>query len=130
MTDHTVTIIIAVISALGGGGIGAAVIGWIANREKIKADAYATIAEVYEKRLTALTERVTCLEAKDEAKTIRIDELKREIEEREDMVEALQRENVELKAENEELKGKVAVLERQVAELKAELKKLTEGRDG
>ena len=57
-------IIIAIVAAIGGGGVGAAVIKWLSNREVTKADAYQMLSSVYERRLSALTDRATQLESR------------------------------------------------------------------
>jgi hypothetical protein len=121
MTEQSVTIIVAILGALGAGGLGAAIVNGIFNRPKL-------LSEVYEQRLKALTDRVTCLEEKDVIQTDKIDRLKNEIDKREDMIEALQRENEDLKGEIKKLKAenkckddKIAKLQSQVADLTTRL---------
>lgn len=121
MNEQSVTIVVAILGALGAGGIGAAIVNGLFNRPKL-------LSEVYEQRLKALTDRVTCLEEKEKIQTDKIDNLKTEIDKREDMIEALQRENEDLKSEITKLKAenrckdnKIAKLQSQVADLTARL---------
>lgn len=129
MNEQSVTIVVAILGALGAGGIGAAIVNGLFNRPKL-------LSEVYEQRLKALTDRVTCLEEKEKIQTDKIDNLKTEIDKREDMIEALQRENEDLKSEITKLKAenrckdnKIAKLQSQVADLTARLDAMN-GSDG
>jgi predicted RNase H-like nuclease (RuvC/YqgF family) len=115
-------IIIAIIVAIGSGGIGGAVVKWLSNREVTKADAYQMLSNVYERRLSALTDRATQLENRVASLEGVIKGLKLEVDERDDMIDTLQKENAELKAEIKQLKAenlckdeKIAVLQEQVA---------------
>ena len=112
------TIIVAMLGALGAGGVGAAFISGIfkhkiteAEAQKIKeeaesekADAFVKLCEVYERRLTALTDRAFNLELRVDQLEQTISGLRLEVEERDDMVDRLQQENAELKAEINKLK--------------------------
>ena len=112
------TIIVAVLGALGAGGIGAALINKLFTRriseaealkirqeaEGEKADAFAKLCDVYERRLAALTERAFNLELRVDQLEQTISGLRLEVEERDDMVDALQKENAELKAAINKLK--------------------------
>jgi chromosome segregation ATPase len=129
MNEQSVTIVVAILGALGAGGIGAAIVNGLFNRPKL-------LSEIYEQRLKALTDRVTCLEEKEKIQTDKIDNLKTEIDKREDMIEALQRENEDLKSEITKLKAenrckdnKIAKLQSQVADLTARLDAMN-GSDG
>lgn len=120
-------IIIAIIGALGAGGLGAAIVNGLFNRPKL-------ISEIYEKRMEALTSRATSLESRVEKLEGIIDTLKFEIEERDDMIDTLQRENAELKkqvaelqAENDCKEHKIIVLQKQVKELTARLDEYCKG---
>ena len=129
MMDWT-TVIVAVLGALGAGGIGAALVNGLFSRPKV-------LSEVYEKRLEALTCRATMLEKRVEKLEGIIDSLKIELEERDDMIDTLQRENDDLKkqvealqAENECKEKKIVALQKQVKELTARLDELTKDPNG
>ena len=107
-------IIIAVIGALGAGGLGAAIVNGLFSRTKI-------LSDVYEKRLAALTDRVTALEEKNSKLECTIDKLKQNLDQREDMIEALQRENDELKAEIKKLQTENECKERKIQKLQAQV---------
>lgn len=131
------TVIVAVIGAFGAGGLGAAIVNWLSKRDINKADAYSTIAAIYEQRLKALTDRATCLEIRVEKLEGVIEKLRLEVEERDDMIDTLQRENADLKkqvaelqAENECKERKILKLQSQVKELTSRLDELTKAEDG
>lgn len=125
-------ITIAILAALaGGGGLGAAFISWLADRDIKKADAYAKISDVYEQRLTALTTRSEKLEKRVECLEQIIAGLRLEVGERDDMIDILQRENVKLKAEVKKLQSEgkskdaqIALLQSQVADLNDRLDRM------
>lgn len=103
----------AIIVALVGGGAVSALITAIfnscktkADADKTRADAYAVISGVYEERLTKLTDRATMLEARVEKLEGVIAVLRDEVEERDDMIDALKRENAELRDEVSRLTAK------------------------
>jgi peptidoglycan hydrolase CwlO-like protein len=128
MSETAVTIIGFVIAALGGGGIGAAFFNYLLNREVKRADVYRMLSQNYETRLTALTKRATQLETRVMLLEDTIASLRLEVDERDDMIDTLQRENAELKSEIKKLKAenlckdqKIALLQDQVCELKERL---------
>lgn len=111
MSEQAVNIIVAIIAALGGGGIGAAIIAAIANRKKTDSEALAiameslsktatTLMEISETRIKNLCERVAALELKAEAREEYIDTQQKEIVELRGMVDKLTTENAKLRAEN------------------------------
>ena len=112
-----------IIAAVGGGAL-SALINAVFNRCKTKADAYEVISGVYEKRLAALTDRATQLEARVEKLEGVIDNLRLEVEERDDMIDSLQRENAKLKAEIKALQAENACKDRKIAKLQAQVKEL------
>ena len=122
MPDNTVTIIVAIIAALSGGGITAAITG-VFNRPKL-------LSEIYETRLQAMNERACQLES-------RLDKLEDEIKDRDNMIDSLKRENDQLKAEIKELQDenackekKIIKLQQQVRELKKRLDEIDKEIDG
>ena len=74
MTEQAVTIIVAVISALGGGGIAAAVVTWLINRGKPKLD----IQGYWHREFARLEGRVVDLEKEVKGRDLSIAELKKE----------------------------------------------------
>jgi predicted RNase H-like nuclease (RuvC/YqgF family) len=131
------TVIVAVIGAFGAGGLGAALVNWLSNKDVKKADAYATISAIYETRLKALSDRATCLEVRVEKLEGIIQSLRTEVEERDDMIDTLQRENedlrkqvADLQTENECKERKIQALQTQVKVLTARLDELTKGANG
>jgi chromosome segregation ATPase len=80
---------------------------------------------VYEKRMGALTDRATSLESRVEKLEGVIECLRLEVEERDDMIDTLQRENAQLKQENDCKDRKITKLQTQVRELQTQVATLT-----
>ena len=125
MPPETVTIIIAIVSALGGGGIGAAVVNWLANHKKVKADSYSVLSENYENRLNSLTNRANALEDRVERLEAIIDKLKLEVDKRDAIIDELKQENCDLKIEMKKLKADNECKDRKIAKLERQVKELT-----
>jgi chromosome segregation ATPase len=115
----------------GAGGLGAVIVNAFAGRkrtsaevEKIKADAVAVLTEAYEKRLSSLTQRSVQLEEKVDCLEKRVDELKMQLSDRDNIILVLQKENTNLQTQLDKMLDAVKArdkrireLERQVAEL-------------
>ena len=115
----------------GAGWLGAVIVNAFAGRkrtgaevEKIKADAIAALTEAYEKRLSSLTQRSLQLEEKVECLEKRVDELKMQLSDRDNIILVLQKENTHLQTQLDKMSDAVKArdkrireLERQVAEL-------------
>jgi len=125
VNESTVSIIIAVIAAIGSGGLGAAIFHYLEHRKKTEAEAISILSDVYEQRLSTLTDRATALECKVERLEHTIDTLRHEVEERDDMVNLLQKENEALKAEIAKLKTENECKERKILALQKQVKELT-----
>ena len=111
-------IIIAIVGALGAGGLGAAIVNGLFNRTKL-------LADIFEKRLKAMGDRSTALESRVEKLEGVIHALRLEVEERDDMIDTLQRENVQLKEENDCKERKIKKLQEQVKDLQSQVAILT-----
>jgi len=111
-------IIIAIVGALGAGGLGAAIINGLFNRTKL-------LADIFEKRLKAMGNRSTALESRVDKLEGVIQGLRLEVEERDDMIDALQRENEKLIKENDCKDRKIKKLQEQVSALQSQVAILT-----
>ena len=129
MSEQATTIIVAVIVAIGSGGLGAAIVNWLANRNKNQAKVDKLLSDIYEKRLTAFADRVTALEIKIEKLEQIIDVLKIEVDRREDMIVSLKQKNDRLLTEIKKLKAESASKDRKIAKLQEQVKELTERLD-
>ena len=111
-------IIIAIVGALGAGGLGAAIVNGLFNRTKL-------LSDVYEKRLKAMNTRSPELEERVDKLEGVIHNLRLENEESEDMIDTLQRENEKLIKENACKDRKIKKLQEQVSALQSQVAKLT-----
>ena len=122
-------IIIAIIVAIGSGGVGAAVVKWLSNREVKRADIYQMLSNNYERRLTALTDRATAVEARVTLLENENRRLRLEVDDRDGMIDTLKREVADLKQENEQLKAENICKDEKIAVLQDQVKCLTERLD-
>ena len=111
-------IIIAIVGALGAGGLGAAIVNGLFNRTKL-------LADIFEKRLKAMGDRSIALESRVDKLEGIIHTLRLEIEERDDMIDTLQRENKKLIKENDCKDRKIKKLQEQVSALQSQVAILT-----
>ena len=132
--DSTTAIIIAIISVIGGGGLSAAIVGWLANRKKVNADIAVTLLAAAETRIKAYNERCVEVEARLDALEKEVKSLRCEVGERESMIETLQKENEGLKsqvkkliAENKCKDRKIADLTERIRDLEDRLNKMGDG---
>ena len=124
MTDQSVTIIVALLAALGGGGLGSAIIAAIANKQKTAAEATMTLAEGYERRLARLTERACQLETRIESLETLVSTLRSSLSERDQMIDTLQHENAELKKQVEKLQAENVCKDRKIGALQTRMRHL------
>jgi len=124
MSEQAVTIIVAAVSALGAGGLGAAIITAITHRKVRDAEATMTLAKGYEKRLARLTERACQLEARIETLEGLVSTLRDSLSERETMIDKLQSENAELRLQVDKLTAESACKERKIVALQARMRHL------
>lgn len=124
MSESAVTIIVTVVSALGAGGLGAAIITAITHRKVRDAEATMTLAEGYEKRLARLTERACQLEARIETLEGLVSTLRDSLSERETMIDKLQSENAELRLQVDKLTAESACKERKIVALQTRMRHL------
>jgi predicted RNase H-like nuclease (RuvC/YqgF family) len=124
MSEQAVTIIVAIIAALGGGGIGSAVVAAIANRTLTRAKSIMTLSEGYETRLANLTNRACQLEVRQEEQELLISTLRKTLSERDQMIDTLQHENVELKKQVEQLQVESACKDRKIVTLQTRMRHL------
>jgi predicted RNase H-like nuclease (RuvC/YqgF family) len=120
----TVEIWIAIISALGAGGLGAAIVAAIAGRGKNQADVIAKLMEVSEKRIQAMCDRATGLESRVEMLEKQVSTLRSELSVKESTVASLQSENIELKAQIDELVKAGECKDRKITELQRRIREL------
>ena len=124
MSEQAVTIIVALMAALGGGGIGAAIIAAIANRTLTRAKAIMTLSEGYETRLAKLTDRAGQLEIRQETLETLVSTLRKTLSERDQMIDTLQHENAELKKQVEQLQAESACKDRKIVTLQTRMRHL------
>ena len=145
MPDTTVEIIIAIISAIGAGGVGAAIVSAFSNRKKNKAEADKLTSDTLAgtaRELTAIsTEMVTSINAQLKDLTKKYKELEEEVARlklellgRERMINELKLENKSLRAKIEQLQAEnvakdalINELSIKVKDLEDRLDKLTDG---
>jgi len=84
-------IVIAIIGALGVGGIGAALVNWLANKKSKQVNDFSSLAKVYEERLKALADRAASVECRVEKLEKIIKTLNTELDSKDDIIEILQR---------------------------------------
>ena len=145
MPATTVEIVIAIISAIGAGGVGAAIVSAISNRKKNQAETVKltsdTLAGTARELTVISTEMVTSINAqlKDLTKKYReleeeVTRLKLELLGRERMINELKLENKSLRAKIEQLQAEnvakdalINELSIKVKDLEDRLDKLTDG---
>jgi predicted RNase H-like nuclease (RuvC/YqgF family) len=125
----TTAIIIAIFGVIGGGGLGAAIVSWLANRKKVNADIAATLMASAEVRIQAYEERTIKLENKLHQLECEISNLRDDKAERETVIETLRRENEGLKVKIESLEKEskhkdqvIQALTARVSDLEKQLK--------
>lgn len=112
--------------ALGGaGGLGSVIITALSNKGMNHAKETMTLAEGYEKRLAVLTSRICDLEANQVILKDEIQKFKGLLDDREDMIEILQKENTELKQEVETLRVAVKSRDERIKVLESRVEALT-----
>ena len=124
MTDQSVTIIVALFAALGGGGLGAAIIAAIANKQKTAAEATMTLSEGYEKRLAILTARACQLETRIDSLETLVSTLRSSLSERDQMIDTLQHENAELQKQVDKLIAENTCKEKKIVALQTRMRHL------
>jgi hypothetical protein len=131
MVDWT-TIIIAVIGALGAGGIGAAIVNGLFGRHKTKAEASATerksndeatqnlvdctkvLLDVAQGQILSMEKRITALESESRAKDMNIEQLEEENKQLRIELDKLKTQNKSLIADNHKLSDRIMALEKKL----------------
>ena len=96
-------IVIAIIGALGVGGIGAALVNWLASKKSRQVNDFSILAKAYEERLKALADRAASVECRVEKLEKIIKTLNTELDSKDDIIEILQRANLAHKDEIDKL---------------------------
>lgn len=109
MTDQAVSLMIAVISGLLGGGAVTAVISWLSNKDKNKASKDIDVQTYWHKEFDRLEGRIADLETEVKGRDVSIAELKKE--------------NADLKSKYAEAKSEIARLTARIRELERLMRK-------
>lgn len=133
MFDTASDIIVALISMLGAGGLGAVIVNAFAGRkrtsaevEKIKADAIASLSEVYDRLINTLAQRTTQLESKIEQLETQISETRMLLSDRDATILVLQKENANLQEQLDKMQVLVKGRDKRILELEHQVTTLIE----